>query len=745
MAKGVPVSISTIEAGGLPVRPVQDTDLGPLWTVVDPPKQGFPVVPVPDRDAVPVYLADEDGNPWTDVIAVGDDFVGDVRQPIPGAGDFTLAWGNDFENENVLVRPNGPTAPIFTTRQYLPGARGSDTILGSMYDTDPFHTGHNDSNRGVAVGFTNMGVTASEMKLQARVATPAEQAHFAPTDGAINGGVRNEVAAVAHGSGAVACYPAATPGGDVVIEFRAKYTASASNPTSWHPDLWMFTLGPAFNSNEWDFEGDGVNTYYDQNLWTAGSYVGTFYGTQTAHDGNYHTFAFVLRNGGDTEWWVDGVKVANVTANSNTHSRLLSWITSSHVHAGNWKLGTYTKGSWDADANGATLTIDWIKFWNRAAAGRYKPSRGPMTLNVSHLGSGTIVIPAAATLWGDGSVTEFLQVIPHEENEPAGHHTTGLAYGVLPTGVSYASRTITVDFSLDPTGKAGRLHLALYGYKTDGSVTQPLRIVINRGPRVVASEINATVNEAMSFDIYAAIDVGRITPKTYNVTGLPAGLTLNTTTGFIEGTPTSIGTTSISVSGTNAIGQSVSANVDLIVASAGGGVFSTDFTGTPLDEITVLGFTRVDGQVGAFKIATSNMCRADSTTQTAYTAPTTGSQQQYVQVRVKNIGSAGPGAAVRLQNGDNWVYVSWSTTGYTMNQRLAGSTTVLGTRAGTAVLEDVVRLEVTTGNMARVLVNGVQAIAPAAIDSSLTAPTCGLVARLATKNPCLDDFECGPF
>src|SRR5207248_3462033 len=43
-------------------------------------------------------------------------------------------------------------------------------------------------------------------------------------------------------------------------------------------------------------------------------------------------------------------------------------------------------------------------------------------------------------------------------------------------------------------------------------------------------------------------------PTSYSATGLPAGLTVNTTTGLISGTPTTAGTYTVTISATNSGG-----------------------------------------------------------------------------------------------------------------------------------------------------------------------------------------------
>ncbi|MBZ7701896.1 hypothetical protein FML31_23760, partial [Klebsiella oxytoca] len=116
---------------------------------------------------------------------------------------FTLSAGDDFNTLDILT-PQNPGGKWFTTRTYLNPPRGSDTILGTMYDADPFFTGFNDSNRGVPVGFDNMRADDGVLRLQARAATDAEKIHMQ--------GSRHELAAMVSSVGAFSFYagPAGT-------------------------------------------------------------------------------------------------------------------------------------------------------------------------------------------------------------------------------------------------------------------------------------------------------------------------------------------------------------------------------------------------------------------------------------------------------------------------------------------------------------------------------------------------------
>src|SRR4029434_3627969 len=73
----------------------------------------------------------------------------------------------------------------------------------------------------------------------------------------------------------------------------------------------------------------------------------------------------------------------------------------------------------------------------------------------------------------------------------------------------------------------------------------------NPPPPVITSPATATgqVGVAFSYQITATNN-----PTSYNATGLPAGLSVNTSTGLISGTPTTTGTYSVTISATNAGG-----------------------------------------------------------------------------------------------------------------------------------------------------------------------------------------------
>jgi hypothetical protein len=78
-----------------------------------------------------------------------------------------------------------------------------------------------------------------------------------------------------------------------------------------------------------------------------------------------------------------------------------------------------------------------------------------------------------------------------------------------------------------------------------------------------------TVGTAVSLPISTSDTAGGT--LRYAATGLPAGLSINTTSGVISGTPTAAGTSSVTVTATDSTGPSGSASFTWTVATSGGG------------------------------------------------------------------------------------------------------------------------------------------------------------------------------
>jgi endo-1,4-beta-xylanase len=80
---------------------------------------------------------------------------------------------------------------------------------------------------------------------------------------------------------------------------------------------------------------------------------------------------------------------------------------------------------------------------------------------------------------------------------------------------------------------------------------------------------SGTVGTAASVQVHATDSGGQA--LTYSASGLPAGLSINSSTGLISGTPTAAGTPTVTVTATDSTGASGSATFSWTIASSSGG------------------------------------------------------------------------------------------------------------------------------------------------------------------------------
>jgi F5/8 type C domain/Ricin-type beta-trefoil lectin domain/Putative Ig domain len=112
----------------------------------------------------------------------------------------------------------------------------------------------------------------------------------------------------------------------------------------------------------------------------------------------------------------------------------------------------------------------------------------------------------------------------------------------------------------------------------------------------------STVGTAASVPISAS-DSGSGQTLTYSATGLPAGLSINGTTGLISGTPTTTGTSTVSVTATDTTGATGSTSFSWTVNPSGGGCGTTNIalnhtaTASSLENATFPASNAVDGNL----------------------------------------------------------------------------------------------------------------------------------------------------
>jgi len=157
-------------------------------------------------------------------------------------------------------------------------------------------------------------------------------------------------------------------------------------------------------------------------------------------------------------------------------------------------------------------------------------------------------------------------------NTPTSYNATG-----LPAGLSI--NTSTGVISGTPTTVA-TTNITISATNANGTGSNTLVLTVNPPAPVITSPITAvdSIGYAFSYTITASN-----TPTSYNATGLPAGLSINTSTGVISGTPTATGTTIVTLYATNAGGtglQTLTLTINSLVASSPYGGTAANIPGT---------------------------------------------------------------------------------------------------------------------------------------------------------------------
>ena len=179
-------------------------------------------------------------------------------------------------------------------------------------------------------------------------------------------------------------------------------------------------------------------------------------------------------------------------------------------------------------------------------------------MNAGGTGSATLILTIGAAapppkpvitsaLTATGTVNTAFSYQITATNSPTSYGASGLPAGlsVNTTGLISGTPTTTVGSPFSVTISA---------MNAGGTGTATLRLTINAPPPapVITSSltITGTVGAAFSYQITATNS-----PSSYGATGLPAGLSINPSSGLISGTPTTSGTSSVTISATNSGGM----------------------------------------------------------------------------------------------------------------------------------------------------------------------------------------------
>ena len=120
----------------------------------------------------------------------------------------------------------------------------------------------------------------------------------------------------------------------------------------------------------------------------------------------------------------------------------------------------------------------------------------------------------------------------------------------LPKGLSIAKGSNVISGT--PT-KSGSFDVKITAKNSHGSNTKTLSLFVGIAPSIATSSLkNATLNKSYSVTLKAS----GTTPVMWSAKGLPAGLTIDSSTGKISGTPTKSGSSSVKITAKNSHGSS---------------------------------------------------------------------------------------------------------------------------------------------------------------------------------------------
>jgi PKD repeat protein len=208
-----------------------------------------------------------------------------------------------------------------------------------------------------------------------------------------------------------------------------------------------------------------------------------------------------------------------------------------------WNFGDGTSGAGSSTTHAYTLAGVFTATATIADnAGNSLTSK--VTVTVTNPPPAPPVITSA--LSASGSVGSAFTYQIAASNNPTSFNASGLPAGLsvnsstgMISGTPTAAGTSSVTISATNAGGTGTATLVL----TMGTSLPPAPVITS------PLSASGTVNAAFSYAIAASNN-----PTTFNATGLPVGLSVNSSTGMISGTPTAIGTSNVTISATNAGG-----------------------------------------------------------------------------------------------------------------------------------------------------------------------------------------------
>ncbi len=329
--------------------------------------------------------------------------------------------------------------------------------------------------------------------------------------------------------------------------------------------------------------GTAVNTAVSMGAkYVSNSYGGDEASSQVSEDSQYynHPGVAVTASAGDSAYgaeypaasqYVTSVGGTSLTASSNARGWTESvWKTNSTEGTGSGCSAFDAKPSWQKDTGCSKRAISDVSAVADPATGVavYDSFNGEGGWNVyGGTSASSPIIAAVYALAGTPAAGSTPASYPYSHTSSLYDVTTGN------NGSCSPSYLCTAGAGYDgPTGLGTPNGTAAF---TNGGSTGGNTVTVT-SPGSKSSQVNTATSLQIS-----ASDSASGQTLTYSATGLPTGLSINSSTGLISGTPSATGTFNVTVTAKDSTNATGSASFTWTISSTGGGCTSSQLIGNP--------------------------------------------------------------------------------------------------------------------------------------------------------------------
>ena len=338
------------------------------------------------------------------------------------------------------------------------------------------------------------------------------------------------------------------PDAYVNTPYSSTLTASGSSPITWSITSGTLPSGLSLNAStgeiagtpsassitSYTFQVTAANSYgsdskyFTMNLKDLPSITSTSF---TGYVGYTFSESLTLSSGSASAWKASGTLPKGLKLNASTGA-----ITGKPTVAGNYSV-TFTATTPSGQVNGTvTFTIN------------AKPTKPKIT--TSSLTAGVIGTEYSATIKFSGTSPVTLS-ISGQPNGLSLNSSTGLLSGTPTAAGTFSMKVSAENIATDLDGGT--------------PVTKNIRLVIKARAPVINSV--SSLEDGIAGEEYQSVQFtlsAGTTPVTWSASGLPRGLSLNSSTGLLSGTPLKSGKFNITIKAKNTAGNS-SIRVPLII------------------------------------------------------------------------------------------------------------------------------------------------------------------------------------